>query len=91
MNEEQLSNMVLVFRDVARERLSQYKKHGIQENNTPGDWLAIWTEECLEVVQAYQSEKPWHKPDEATNLYLELIQHAATCIQWAEQISNDKQ
>lgn len=78
-----------VISDVIKERINQEVKHGeSNKNNTSEEWLAIVTEEVGEVAQAINSSKPWGKPTDPDNLYEEVIQSAASLIQWAEHLIN---
>ncbi|MDQ0269963.1 hypothetical protein [Cytobacillus purgationiresistens] len=79
----------VVIDDVAKERVRQNQKWGVQRRSD-GDWLKILIEEVGEVAQAMQNGREWSKESDASDLYNELIQTAAVAVEIAEQIKEER-
>lgn len=69
-------NQIDIIRKIVQERSRQDDLH--IENNVD-DYLAIFIEECLEVLKAIQE-------DDKENLIEELIQVAAVTVRWMESL-----
>lgn len=75
-----------VIQDVLDKCQTACEKYGDGSDYTSGKWLTIAMEEIGEACQALQSDEPWSKETDKSNLYGEIIDAAAVLVRWAENI-----
>ena len=77
-----------IILDIVTERKRQDELYGKQVWND-GEFLQVLIEEVGEIAQAMQAGKSWSKLSDRDNKYDELIQAAAVCVKYAEQIREE--
>lgn len=78
-----------VMRDViARVMVINFKKG--KSDYPPGKWISIAGEEFGEICQSLQADESWAKDTDKSNTYDEIIDLAAVCLRWAEQIKRNE-
>lgn len=75
-----------VIRDVLATCKTATRKYGDGADYTSGKWLTIAMEEIGEMCQALQTDEPWSKETDKSNLYGEIIDAAAVLVRWAETV-----
>ena len=78
-----IDNLTRVLDDVARERIKQDRKWGVQDR-VAGHWLTILMEEVGEVC-----EEILNKQNSDSGIREELVQVAAVAIAWIENIDRE--
>lgn len=79
----------LILQDLLEKRIEAYRKYGDMADYPPGKRLILLMEEVGEMSQALQTDEPWSKETDKSNLYEEIIDAMVVLLRWAESMKTE--